>query len=298
MKPLPTLKLGIADLNAFRVTARSGSITHAARLLHMSQSALSRRLRRLEDRLQVCLFLRGVHGVMPTESGRRLLRHVDTLCLREQELIAELRGQHPLSLHGLLRIAGSASMLRGVALPALAPLLRENPGALLEFHCEEHVPERLLAEARADLVIASTGVARRGTQATRLGTEVLLLMESSRHRAREEIFLPPGGGDDVLDRWVGSATPAPRHCATSAELVRHAVEMGLGRGLFASHALDAGDGLRRVEGVEPLVGERWIHHARDTRHARLVAAVVERLTVLGPDLLARDAGGWLAEPRC
>lgn len=297
IKSLPTLKLGIADLNAFRVAAREGSITHAARLLHTSQSALSRRLRKLEERLQVCLLVRGVHGVIPTESGRKLLRHVDALCLHEQELIAELRGRHPLSLYGVVRIAGSASMVRGVALPALAPMLRANQGAHVEFQCDDGPRvERLLAEGRADVVLSASDCARRGHQVVRMGTEVIVLLESARHAGRENIYLESGLADEKTEHWI-SQWPLSAHrrfaCA-DASVLATSIALGVGRGALAVHRLDADSGVRRVPAVAPLAADRWLHHLRETLDARLVAAVVEALVAAAPDLLARDAAGMLA----
>ena len=290
-----SLKLAVSDLNAYRVVAREGSITHASRLLNTSQSALSRRMRKLEDKLQVCLFERGVHGVVPTESGRKLLRHVDSLCLHEEELIAELRGQHPLGLHGVLRVGASASMLRSVVVPALAPLVRGNRGAVLDFTCDEGARlDRLLAEARVDVVVTASPIARRGFIAARLGIEPHVLVESLGYRERDDVYLELAG-DDASERYFAElpGSPARRCRVGDLPTLLRAVEHGVGRALVPAHAVDAGAHLRRVADAMPFACERHIHYAREARHARLVAAVVERLLASAADGLARDPAGLL-----
>ncbi len=61
------------DLEAFRLTAQELSFTRAARRLHITQPALSRRIRRLEAQLGAVLFERTTRRVALTPAGRRLL---------------------------------------------------------------------------------------------------------------------------------------------------------------------------------------------------------------------------------
>lgn len=300
MSDAPWLRLPVADLNAFRVVARERSLTLAARRLHTSQSALSRRMRKLEDALQVCLFERGVHGVVPTESGRKLLRHVDTLCLHEEELIAELRGRHPFSLHGVLRVAAAGATLHGVVLPALAPLLRENPGARLEFHALEGArQQRWLGDARVDLAVSAQAVARRGCVATRLGGEVFLLVESRALRGGDAVYLDTGSGEESHERCLAALSlPAQRRILGGDALTLAAgAAQGLGRALVPLHALHAGQELRRVAGVLPLVCERFVHHGREARHPRLVTAVLDALIASAPALLCADPAALMTQAR-
>lgn len=80
-----------------------GSVTAAARRLHISQPALSHGLRDLETRLRARLFVRGRRGVQITPEGERLLqasRRVLTEMGRAEEDIAQLRNGG----RGVLRI--------------------------------------------------------------------------------------------------------------------------------------------------------------------------------------------------
>lgn len=61
-------------LRIFHIAAESGSFTHAADKLNMSQSAISRQVSALEDDLGLKLFIRHARGLVLTEVGEQLFR--------------------------------------------------------------------------------------------------------------------------------------------------------------------------------------------------------------------------------
>jgi DNA-binding transcriptional LysR family regulator len=61
-------------LRIFHTAAESGSFTHAAEKLGMSQSAVSRQISALEDDLSLKLFIRHARGLVLTEVGEQLFR--------------------------------------------------------------------------------------------------------------------------------------------------------------------------------------------------------------------------------
>ena len=68
MAPLPPLE----TLRVFEVACRHGSYSEAARELHVTHSAVSQRIRQLEEELSVTLFERQGNRMVPTSSGLRL----------------------------------------------------------------------------------------------------------------------------------------------------------------------------------------------------------------------------------
>ncbi|MEX2081416.1 MAG: LysR family transcriptional regulator, partial [Dehalococcoidia bacterium] len=60
-------------LRAFEAAARHGSFTRAAEELHVTQGAVSRHVKNLEERLERTLFLRGHQGLRLTEAGAAYL---------------------------------------------------------------------------------------------------------------------------------------------------------------------------------------------------------------------------------
>ena len=61
-------------LRIFHTAAESGSFTHAAEKLNMSQSAVSRQISALEEDLRLKLFIRHARGLVLTEVGEQLFR--------------------------------------------------------------------------------------------------------------------------------------------------------------------------------------------------------------------------------
>ena len=71
--------MNLNQLEYFVNTAEMGSLSKAAIVLNISQSALSRQIRLLEVDLQVNLLLRNGRGVVLTEAGKKLFDHSITI---------------------------------------------------------------------------------------------------------------------------------------------------------------------------------------------------------------------------
>lgn len=105
------------DLVAFLAVARERSFTRAAGQLGVSQSALSHKIRSIEERLGIRLLARTTRSVAPTEAGERLLRGLDPLLRGFDEALADLRELHDRPT-GTIRInasiAGAEILMRRV----------------------------------------------------------------------------------------------------------------------------------------------------------------------------------------
>ncbi len=69
----------IRELKCFHTVADVGSVTHASDKLHITQPALSRTIKGLEDKFGVTLFERNGRGLALTEAGKHLYRHVQQI---------------------------------------------------------------------------------------------------------------------------------------------------------------------------------------------------------------------------
>jgi DNA-binding transcriptional LysR family regulator len=83
---LPVSRIDPRKLETFRVVAQARKISSAAKLLHLSQPAVTAQIRALEEECGRALLLRSSRGVTPTDAGLRLLDAAKQL----QELLGEV----------------------------------------------------------------------------------------------------------------------------------------------------------------------------------------------------------------
>ena len=154
----------IDDLVAFRAVARERSFTRAAAQLGVSTSALSHRMRRLEERLGLRLLTRTTRSVAPTEAGERLL---GTIGPRFDEIEAELAALSALrdKPAGTVRITTGVDAAQTILWPALARLLPDFPDLAVEISVNagfvDIVAERFDAGVRLGETVAQDMIAVR-----------------------------------------------------------------------------------------------------------------------------------------
>ena len=110
------MQLSSRQLEAFVVVARTLNFTRAAERLNLTQSALSQRIRKLEEELGAALFVRAPGAVRLTDTGTRILRYCEAKESLESEILADLATSNSDELAGGIRIAGHLSIMRPVAL--------------------------------------------------------------------------------------------------------------------------------------------------------------------------------------
>jgi len=106
------------NLRAFLLVAESGSFSQAAKRLHLTQPAVSKRIAQLEAQLNVSLFDRIGRRISTTEAGEALLPHARAVHLElqaAQQSVRDLAGE----VGGRLRLATS----HHIGLHRLPPLL-------------------------------------------------------------------------------------------------------------------------------------------------------------------------------
>ena len=120
------------QLAIFSAVAQARSFTRAAAKLGMSQPALSRAMRQLEERLGVRLLSRTTRSVKPTEAGEHLLR---VIAPRFEEIDSELAllSQYRDKPAGKLRITAGEHSAITLLQPVLGKLLPDNPDLHIEI---------------------------------------------------------------------------------------------------------------------------------------------------------------------
>ncbi|MCD7844746.1 MAG: LysR family transcriptional regulator [Oscillospiraceae bacterium] len=118
-------------LRYFLEVAREGSITGAARALHISQPTLSKQLKELEGELGCKLFVRGNYNVRLTEEGILLRRRAEDMLDMADKTMEEFRSLKDVT-GGDVRIGCAESWLISCLARVLKGLREQYPG--LRFH--------------------------------------------------------------------------------------------------------------------------------------------------------------------
>ncbi|MGE4369754.1 MAG: LysR substrate-binding domain-containing protein [Burkholderiaceae bacterium] len=119
-RPLPSL----IALRFFEAAGQLQSFSKAAQELHVTQGAVSRQIRALEEDLGVKLFVRLTRKVELTEAGRAYLNEVQDAFSRLRTATDRLRAQDE---HVILRISVLPSVGSSWLMPRLSSFSREYP---------------------------------------------------------------------------------------------------------------------------------------------------------------------------
>lgn len=82
--------MDLRQLHYFKTIVEEGTISSAARKLHVSQPPLSSQMHQLEKELGVSLFRRGARQITPTEAGSRLYRYASEMIELEEAAREEI----------------------------------------------------------------------------------------------------------------------------------------------------------------------------------------------------------------
>lgn len=82
-----TRNIDVALLRAFVAAVESGGVTKAARLLNLTQAAVSQQIRRLEELFGVPLFVRARRSLRLTPHGERLLVHAQRMTALNDQIL-------------------------------------------------------------------------------------------------------------------------------------------------------------------------------------------------------------------
>jgi DNA-binding transcriptional LysR family regulator len=267
------------QLRAFAAVARTGNFTRAARLLHLSQPALSRRVRGLEEQLRLTLLVRAPAGVTPTEAGYRVLQFVQAQRALEEELLAELSAG-PSQLAGAVRIAGLSSVVQPIALPALASFLREHPAVQIEIdNPDEAALGQVLARGAADFAISDQPVEQAGVVNQRVGEAEFVVIESPTHDQRNAVFLDTDASDQTTVWFFrmqprGVVIPRFRRSFLHDEAgILQGVELGLGRAVKPRHTIPPGATVRVNPGFAPVSRPVYLQFRQQPFYTRLQTLV-------------------------
>ena len=133
-------------LRIFHAVADAGSLTHAGDTLHLSQSAVSRQIRALEESLNATLFHRHARGLILTEQGELLFDATTAMAKRLDTASARIRDSEE-EVFGQLRVTTTTGFGSLWMVPRLPKLYEQYPGLKIDLMLEERVLDLPMREA-------------------------------------------------------------------------------------------------------------------------------------------------------
>ncbi len=133
-------------LRIFHAVVDAGSLTHAGEALHLSQSAVSRQIRALEESLSATLFHRHARGLILTEQGELLFEATGSMMQRLDTAVTRIRDSKE-EVFGELRITTTTGFGSLWLAPRLLKLYKKYPELKIDLMLEERVLNLPMREA-------------------------------------------------------------------------------------------------------------------------------------------------------
>jgi len=209
-------------LKTFLEVHRTRHFGRAAESLFVTQSAVSARIRQLEENLGVSLFSRDRNNIQPTDAGRRLLAHAERIVATWQRVRQEVA--LPEARSALLNVGGMPSLWDTLLPPWLAAMHRTHPELLLQAEAlgSEALLRRLL-DGTLDLGLTFDPPGAPSLAVSEL-TRIPLQLVSTHPGAHLSEAL---GDDYLLVDW--GASFAAEHARRFGERAVPRMRLGLGR---------------------------------------------------------------------
>lgn len=286
--------LDYAGLEALAAVLREGSFDRAARKLHVTPSAISQRIKLLEERVGQVLVMRGT-PCTGTEAGRRLCLHVEQVALLENEL---RRANPELVPEGqvarpTLKLAVNADSLNSWFVDAMAAFTQGGNELLdISIDDQDHTAKRIKeGEVMAAVTASSSHIT--GCNIWPLANMHYVAAASpafiaryfgdagiTAHTLAQAPMLTYGRKDAMQDKWlqqqgVTARHMPPRHWVPSAHAFIRACEAHIAWGMHPTVLIQ--DHLKDGRLMELLPGT-GISVPLYWAHARNAQTGLERLT--------------------
>ena len=278
----------IRQLKAFLAIAEAKTFTAGAKVVNITQAAVSMQIRQLEDELGMSLFTRTPRRVILTEAGEHLLQRARKI-LREHDAaiaeIAELAGAE----YGRLRIGSASAMFATAQLPTILERLKEKfPHAEITVSSgtSQTLVDKML-HGDIDIAFVSLPVETPNIQTDLLYSDEIVAIAHPKHPlagdkfisaatlAGEQLILGEKGGNTrrMIDDFFAAANVKPNVMMelSRQEAINKMVENQMGVGIA---------GAKNV--------------SKEIREGRLISWLVEGAEIKWDLGLARLRGGYFS----
>ena len=182
--------------------ADAGAIGAAAQNIHISQSALSRRLQQLESDLGAQLLLRGRHGAELTEAGRLAVVECRAILARYDTMRRDI-AEHLGLRRGTVVLGGGATVTSYLLPPAIAAFRTNYPA--IRFLVKEAGSQQVIddvAKGRIQIGIVTQPIVHDDLELTPLLEDEIVLVAR-----KDDPLHPPARPADLYGRGVIAFEP-------------------------------------------------------------------------------------------
>lgn len=194
-------------VRTFLAIVAAGSFVRAAERLHVSQTAVSARIRTLEEQLRRRLFVRNKSGASLTPAGEKFLRHAPALVQLWERARHEVAV--PAGRRTVLGIGAEHSLWDPLLLRWLLWMRRTQPDVALRAHVG--LPETVIDQVAGGIIDVGVVYAPRhrpGLRIELLMEERLVLVRSTGAGGRDD-YVQVDWGPELALQMAGDATRAP-----------------------------------------------------------------------------------------
>ena len=209
-------------LRVFHAVADAGSLTHAGEVLHLSQSAVSRQIRALEEDFNTNLFHRHARGLILTEQGELLFEATRHMSKRLDAASARIRDSEE-EVFGDLRVTTTIGFGSIWLAPRLAKLYEKYPNLKIDLMLEERVLDLPMREA--DVAIRMKEPSQADLIRKRLMNIRMRLYASPQYLEQNAV---PQTLEDLRDHRLISQNATAAQVSSGALLVRQLMSYEIG----------------------------------------------------------------------
>ena len=202
-------------LRIFHAVADAGSLTHAGDKLNLSQSAVSRQIRALEESLNTTLFHRHARGLILTEQGELLFDATQAMTKRLDTASARIRDSEE-EVFGELRVTTTFGFGSLWLAPRLPKLYEKYPDLKIDLMLEERVLDLPMREA--DVAIRMKEPSQADLIRKRLMSVRMCLYAS---RSYIDRLGAPASIEEITNHRLVCQSPSTAQVGAGAMLVQH-----------------------------------------------------------------------------
>ncbi|MCF6766257.1 LysR family transcriptional regulator [Thiotrichales bacterium 19S3-7] len=166
------------SLEAFIAIAKYHTVHQAADSLHLTQTAVTQRIRTLEEKLSISLFIRSRKGMQLTEEGKALLRYCQATKMLEKDCMDQIFGTNDKSIIRV-KITAPSSIMNSRVIPNTSAILKRFPNLRVTFDTEDsNIRNSLLSKGEVDFAVLHQEQVTREMQKKVLKAETYYLIGS------------------------------------------------------------------------------------------------------------------------